>query len=237
MTDHSSVDSEFDGYAEDYDTALTQGLSVSGEDRRYFARGRIAWLASCLRQLQEHPKSALEYGCGTGSASPFLCDLIGVEFIIGIDVSSVSLEVAKRTHGSERARFLQVDQYKPNEEIDLVFCNGVFHHIPLNQRDAAVNYILRSLRPGGLLAFWENNPWNPGARYVMSRIPFDRNAVTLSAGETRRLLQAGGFKILRTDFLFIFPRMLGWFRGIEPWVSKLPFGAQYEVLCRKPDLQ
>jgi hypothetical protein len=26
---------------------------------------------------------------------------------------------------------------------------------------AAVDYVYRSLRPGGLFAFWENNPWNP----------------------------------------------------------------------------
>jgi hypothetical protein len=32
----------FDEYADGYDAALTQGLSVSGEDKHYFARGRIA---------------------------------------------------------------------------------------------------------------------------------------------------------------------------------------------------
>ena len=38
----------FDVYAEDYDAALSQGLSVSGEDKDYFAQGRIAWLARSL---------------------------------------------------------------------------------------------------------------------------------------------------------------------------------------------
>ena len=68
----------------------------------------------------------------------------------------------------------------------------------------------------------------------MSRIPFDRDAIPLTPYEARHLLQAGGFEALRTDFLFIFPRMLRWFRGIEPLLSKLPLGAQYQVLCRKP---
>lgn len=68
----------------------------------------------------------------------------------------------------------------------------------------------------------------------MSRIPFDRDAITLAAPEARRLLRAAGFDILRTDFLFIFPRMLRWSRGIEPLISRLPLGAQYQVLCRKP---
>lgn len=53
--------------------------------------------------------------------------------------------------------------------------------------------------------------------------------------EARRLVRAGGFTILRTDFLFIFPKMLSWLGGIEPLVSRLPLGAQYQLLCRKPD--
>ena len=224
---------DFDAYAAEYDAVLTQGLSISGEDKNYFARGRIAWLADCLRQLQERPQSVMDFGCGTGSASPFLLDLIGVEFVLGVDISAKSLEVAKRTYDSARTQFLLVSQYQPSERIDLAFCNGVFHHILLAERTAAVNYVYRSLRPGGLFAFWENNPWNPGTRYVMRRVPFDRDAITLTPPEARRLLRAGGFDTLQTDFLFIFPRILRWFRRIEPFVSRLPLGAQYQILCRK----
>ena len=60
------------------------------------------------------------------------------------------------------------------------------------------------------------------------------SALALTSPEARRLARAGGFTILRTDFLFIFPRMLSWLRGIEPLVSRLPLGTQYQVLCRKP---
>ena len=42
---------EFDAYAADYDAALAQGLAVSGEEKLYFAHGRLAWLAACLQQL------------------------------------------------------------------------------------------------------------------------------------------------------------------------------------------
>jgi hypothetical protein len=49
-----------------------------------------------------------------------------------------------------------------------------------------------------------------------------------------RLVQAGGFEILRTDFLFIFPNALRRLRRIEPWLSGVPLGAQFQVLCRKP---
>jgi trans-aconitate methyltransferase len=175
----------------------------------------------------------MDFGCGTGSASPFLRALMGVESVLGVDISAKSLEVAKRTYGAARTQFLLVSQYQPSERIDLAFCNGVFHHIPLTERTAAVNYLYRSLRPRGLFAFWENNPWNPGTRHVMRRVPFDRDAITLTPPEAQRLLRAGGFDILQTDFLFIFPRLLRWFRRIEPFVSRLPLGAQYQLLCRK----
>jgi SAM-dependent methyltransferase len=233
MKNNPSATTEFDKYAADYELALAEGLSISGEDKNYFARGRIAWLASCLRQLVEEPRAALDFGCGTGSATPYLFDLIGVESVIGLDVSSKSLDVAKRTYGSACTQFLLFNQYLTSERIDLAFCNGVFHHIPPSGRAAVVDYIYRLLRPGGLFALWENNPWNPGTRYVMSRIPFDRDATTLTAPETRRLLRAGGFEILRTDFLFIFPRVLSWLRCVEPLIAQLPLGAQYQVLCRK----
>jgi hypothetical protein len=68
----------------------------------------------------------------------------------------------------------------------------------------------------------------------MHRIPFDRGAIPLTPPEVRRLLQAGGFEILRTDFLFLFPRTLKWLRGLETLLARWPLGAQYQVLCRKP---
>jgi hypothetical protein len=90
------------------------------------------------------------------------------------------------------------------------------------------------LQPGGFFAFWENNPWNPGTKIVMSRIPFDRDAITLSYLEARQMLKRAGFQVLRTDFLFIFPRFLRWLRPLETLVARIPFGAQYQILCRKP---
>jgi SAM-dependent methyltransferase len=225
---------EFDQYSEDYDAALAEVISVSGEDKNFFARGRIAWLAKNLEQLQETPKSALDFGCGTGSATPYLLEVLGVESVIGLDISPKSLDTARQLWNSPRSQFLLMDQYRPDEQIDLAFCNGVFHHIPPDERAAAIDLIYRSLRPGALFALWENNPWNPGTRYVMSRCPFDQDAIMLTPAETRSLLQAAGFEVLSTHFLFIFPKILSWFRALEPLVSRLPLGAQYQVIGRKP---
>jgi len=230
----STPDPPFDEYAESYDRALAEGLSVSGEDKTYFARGRMTWLARCLAGLQASPRRVLDFGCGTGSSVPLLLDLHGAVTVLGVDVSARSLSVARREVPSERARFATLREYQPAGDMDLAFCNGVFHHVPPAERPGAVDCVYRSLQPGGIFSFWENNPWNPGTRYVMSRIPFDRDAQTLTPPEARRMLRAGGLEILRTDFLFIFPRALKWLRFLEPGVARLPFGAQYQILARRP---
>ena len=196
---------EFDAYAATYDAALARGISISGEDKNYFARGRILWLSRRLKRLQEHPRTVMDFGCGTGSAIPYLSNELALESLMGVDASTRSLAIARTMHGT-RARFVPLAEYRPTGRFDLVFCNGVFHHISPDDRGEAVDTVYSSLRPGGLFAFWENNPWNPGTRYVMRRIPFDHGAITLSAPAAYRLLCERGFEVMRTDFLFLFPR-------------------------------
>jgi len=223
---------DFDEYASTYDAALGRGLAISGESKDYFALQRIAWLGRRLAELGIRPRSVLDFGCGTGSALPFLREILEPDSILGVDDSASSLDVARQAHGEAGVRFMQRQTFAPDGSFDLVFCNGVFHHVPPRERAAAVATIRRALRPGGIFALWDNNPWNPGARYVMWRIPFDRDAVPISSRETGRLLRAGGFDVLHTDFLFIFPRWLRRLRRIEPALARLPLGAQFQVLAR-----
>jgi SAM-dependent methyltransferase len=225
--------SEFDSYAHDYDAALARGIAVSGEDKTYFAKGRIRWLSRCLKQLGFAPRSVLDFGCGTGTATPFFLDILGAESVVGVDISAESLEVARQTHHGLPAEYRLISDYTPRESIDLAFCNGVFHHVPPEMRVETARYVAACLRPGGLFALWENNPWNPGTRYVMSRIPFDRDAIPLIAREARSVTRAAGLDPLRTDYYFIFPHFARLFRGLEPCLTKLPLGAQYQVLAQK----
>lgn len=231
---HQAGEAEFDRYAEYYDQALNEGLAASGEPKDFFARKRVAWLAECLRKRSAPHRQVMDYGCGTGQTSPHLLKILAAEKVVGVDVSEGLLGVARRKSGMEGVEFLSVAQRAPAGDMDVVYCNGVFHHIPPPERTAAFDYVFRSLRPGGIFALWDNNPWNPGTRYVMSRIPFDSNANLISPPHARQLLRASGFEILTTHYLFIFPHWLRWLRWIEPRVCRLPLGAQYQVLARKP---
>lgn len=221
---------DFDQYAVDYDGMLTEGLAISGEDKDYFAKGRIDWLKTCLDQRGVAPQCVMDFGCGTGNSVSLLHQEFCAKSVIGVDPSRGLIKRAEREYGAADRLFKAIEEYNPSGNTDLVYCNGVFHHIPVAQRAKAAAYVWRALKPGGYWAFWENNPWNPGTRYIMSRVQFDRDAVPLCANEARQLLQSAGFHIVRTDFLFIFPKFLKMLRWIEPRVAKYPLGGQYLVL-------
>lgn len=224
---------EFDAFAGSYEEDLARGLELTGESKSYFAEGRIAWVAKWLARLDHRAGRVLDYGCGLGDAAPGLLGLDGASEVVGVDPSEEILERARSAYGSDRTAFEPLKSFTPDGSFGLAFCNGVFHHIPVAERPACVALVRDALRPGGLFAFWENNPLNPGTRWVMRRVAFDRDAVMLRAREARRLLERSGFEILGTDFLFVFPRVLRSLRPLEPMLSRLPLGGQYLVLARR----
>ena len=223
---------QFDNYSQDYDVQLNRGLAVTGESKEYYALGRMQRVAKVLSCMNTEITSVLDYGCGIGNATPLFFEILKARHVIGVDVSSESLKIAREQFGNYSVHFELIEKFTPERNLDLVFCNGVFHHIPVAERSAAVDYIRRSLKPGGLFAFWENNPWNPGTRYVMSKVPFDRDAIMLSPFSARKMLSREGFQILRTEYCFFFPRLLKPLRPLEPLLTQLPFGGQYLLLAQ-----
>ena len=225
---------EFDSYADNYDEALQQGLDLTGENKEYFAEHRVLWIKKQLDALQAKVDSILDFGCGTGGSIGYLRATFSPSSIEGTDVSEDSLKQANTSHGSDSCQFHLLSEYQPGGDIDLAFCNGVFHHIPLAERQSCSDTVYQAVRPGGYFCFWENNPWNPGTRWVMKRVPFDRDAIMLWPGESRRLLRQSGFEIVGTQYCFFFPSFLKVFRPLEPYLSWIPFGGQYLVIARKP---
>ena len=226
----------FDEYADNYDDVLNAAISASGETKEFFARGRMLWLAERLKRHAVGARSVLDYGCGIGTATPLFFDVLGAESVLGIDVSPASIAVAARDHQSSRADFMLVEEHVPDGSMELAFSNGVFHHIPAPDRLQAVEHVARSLCRGGLFAFWENNAWNPGARYCMWVNPFDQDAVPISPLAGAKLLRRAGLEVLETTSAFFFPRALNVMRPLEKHLCRLPLGAQYLILARKPGL-
>ena len=216
---------------DEYDAMLQQGLRLTGEDKSYFLRGRLDLLSSLLPPGRP-PRRVLDFGCGTGDTTAELARRFPTADVVGIDTAERAVAHAQEIHGSNRVRFEVLSAAPPDGAFDLCYVNGVFHHIPPDARPEALALIRAALGPEGHLALFENNPWNPGTRLVMSRIPFDRDAITISPREGAALLRSHGFRVAHAPLhLFFFPSALRAFRFIEPRLRWVPLGGQYLLLA------
>jgi SAM-dependent methyltransferase len=219
--------------AEEYDAMLARGLRLSGEEKTYFRDGRLRSLFASLPS-GFRPRRILDFGCGIGDTAGALATLTGGAEVVGVDTSGRALARARETHPG--MRFAPVAELPALGSFDLCYVNGVFHHIEPPRRAGAMGAVFEALRPGGWLGLFENNGWNPGARMVMRRIPFDREAVILSPRGARRLVTGAGFgPPVRTRSLFYFPRALAFLRFLEPALGRLPLGAQIQIVAQKPE--
>jgi SAM-dependent methyltransferase len=216
-----------------YDEMLQRGIDLAGESKDFFIDGRIAHLRSLLSGETSRINSVLDFACGVGDTSARLADAFAATEVVGVDVAIGAVEEARRRVSDDRVRFELLDDITHEQKFDLCYVNGTYHHIPPEQRVAATRGIHDLLRPGGVLAVFDNNPWSIPARLVMRRIPFDRDAVMLRAATARRILRSAGFETTaRPDYLFFFPSALGPLRRIEPALRRVPLGAQYLVVGR-----
>jgi SAM-dependent methyltransferase len=133
-----SQSAEFDNVASRYDELMARALSISGETKEFYARERIRWLGRRLTVYQHKVTDVLDFGCGLGTSTPFFFEILLAQNVTGIDPSSESLRLAREKYQSECAVFSLLDYKKTQSSFDLVFCSGVFHHIPLAERSEAV---------------------------------------------------------------------------------------------------
>lgn len=224
----------FDMIADEYERLCNQGLSLSGEGKHFFARERVRFLHEWwTKDDRPQPRLIVDLGCGVGDISPLLSNAFPSARVLGVDTSVRAIGVAISRFASGPVSFGVSGGPEHQEAVgqaDLVHLNGVMHHVPPADRPSFAAGMRALLRPGAVAAVFENNPWNPGTRYVMSRLPFDRDAVVLTARELRGHLCAAGLTPLATRFMFYFPRMLRRLRFLEPWLGGLPLGAQYAAL-------
>lgn len=210
---------------------LAQGLRLTGESKDFFVRGRLELLRQLL-PTDASPRRILDFGCGTGSTTRALAELFPDAHVTGVDTAERALDYASEVNGGPRVDFRPVSQLEGRPTYDLCYTNGVFHHIPPASRPRALAAIRDALQPEGTFALFENNPWNPGTRMVMARIPFDRDAQTISPRATLRLLRAHALPPIGPPrYLFFFPRVLAALRRLEAHLRHVPLGGQYVVMA------
>jgi len=237
------------GYAQEVDRAV----AFSGQAQGFFLDVKARQIEEAIRDRLGEPSAvrALEVGCGPGLMQLRLRQHIGR--LWGMDLSLGCLAQASqagqaRAPGSAQAGAKAGDPFGlvagdgqrapfAGGSFDLVFAVCVLHHVPPGGlRDAVVGEMARLARPGGLVAIWEHNPWNPLTRRVVARCAFDRDAALLSLAETRRLLRRAGLSRIESRYGLFFPwRGRGW-RRAERLLAQVPLGAQFVALGIKPPL-
>jgi SAM-dependent methyltransferase len=229
--------------ARDYDADLwdrraAKGLTWELEQRLL---GRI------LDALPDRPRTAVDFACGTGRVLSFLAGR-GVD-VTGVDVSPDMLALA-RLH-CPGARLVEGDVTREpglvSEQYDLATAFRFFLNAEPALRSDALRWLRRAVRPGGrLVANFHLNPYSARGLYTRARLRGDDAQPTMSVGQARRLLRAGGFRTLSVhgyDFLpyrrdgrtMAAPRLRAKVEGaLLDQPSLQPFGATFMIVA-EPD--
>jgi ubiquinone/menaquinone biosynthesis C-methylase UbiE len=125
--------------AKEYD----QSIGATEEPQEAFAKA-----AGLLRTMGPF-EQVLELACGTGNWTRDLLQ-IGREFT-ALDAAPEMLEIARRKLGNAPVRFERVNlfQWEPMQEYDLVFFAFWLSHVPPEELDAFLDKVRRAVRPGG----------------------------------------------------------------------------------------
>ncbi len=217
----------FDSYHSNYRDVVQSSIDFSGLPHSFFMRAKADLLRELIaRRLGPEKPAMLDVGCGVGGFHPLLRGMVGR--LSGIDVSSDCITQA-RINNSDVAYPDFDGRHFPfeNASFDLVTTICVMHHVAPADWAHFMSEMRRVVRPGGLICVIEHNPLNPLTRLAVSRCEFDRDAVLLGAGTTRKLMAASGLRRIDARYFLLLPWETKPARRIESALSSVPLGAQY----------
>ena len=106
--------------------------------------------------------SVLELGCGTGSFTRFLLDVLPTAHLTACDISPSTIRRIQERYGTRPNTSFSVEDAchlsQADNSLEAVVGNSVLHHFPL---EAALRETLRVLKSGGAIWFSEPNMLNP----------------------------------------------------------------------------
>jgi SAM-dependent methyltransferase len=217
----------FDGYRGNYRDVVQSSIDFSGLPHSFFMRAKADLLRDLIAQRLGAEKPAmLDVGCGVGSFHPLLRGMVGR--LSGIDVSSASIAQARADNPGVDYRAFDGKTFPfDHAGFDLVTAICVLHHVAPAEWTHFMSEMRRVVRPGGLVCVIEHNPLNPLTRLAVARCEFDRDAVLLGAGTTRKLMAGAGLRQIDSRYFLLLPWEAAAARRVEGALSDLPLGAQY----------
>jgi SAM-dependent methyltransferase len=154
--------------------------------------------------------------------------------LAGVDISPQMVEAARERNPWAQYRHVGAEEPLPYEPatFDVSFAVCVLHHVRPDRRPALVAEMARVTKPGGVVAVFEHNPWNPLTRRAVAGCEFDEDAVLLTRREAQRQLAGAGLREVEGHYILFFTRDSAPLRWIERRLRKVPLGAQYVALAR-----
>lgn len=226
---------EFDRYSGSYEELLKDPIRdrFTGAGSQFFhvrkrdlIREHFSTLGINTRALRY-----LDIGCGKGELLSLLRD--DFHAVAGCDPSHGMLSSSQgvETRVQENPGEIPFD----DATFDFVTAVCVYHHVPPSSRLALTREANRVLKPKGVFAIIEHNPYNPVARLIVSRTPVDADAVLLRATEAREWMRAAGFTSDVPRYFLYFPEMIYRRTGdrLEHLLRGVPLGGQYAVFGTK----
>lgn len=222
--DHDHI-SRFNEVSREHTEDLNRNLALAGGDSAFFYKAKIARIQ---QRLKSPPRLILDYGCGVGTLTAMLSEAFPSARVVGFDPAEKGIQVAneKLGHSPERLAF-ESGRAPSVSDADLVVAAGVFHHIAWNDKQASMDLLFRTLRPGGNLFVFEHNPISPLTRVIVSRAKMDEGATLIYHWQMRRMMRKAGFGATSTTFISFFPPFCGPLLRLEPYLGWLPVSAQY----------
>jgi SAM-dependent methyltransferase len=225
---------DFDKFAQSYDALLRDPIRdrfTAGGSQFFHAR-KCELIREHYRRraIDTHRLAILDLGCGKGE----LLQLLRSDFAeaAGCDPSAEMLASGGLAASGIIARTQTEPLVVPFEDrrFDLVTAVCVYHHVEPGLRDRLTAEVRRVLKPGGVFAVIEHNPYNPATRLIVSRTPVDADAVLLTPGETRGMLRRSAFEVIEQRYFLYFPeRLYPRLRSLERLLGRVPLGGQYAV--------
>lgn len=219
---------EFDQYSASYEDLLKDpvrdGFSRGGQGFYHLRRRDLIRDYFRRRKLDSHRLRYLDVGCGRGELLSLLRD--DFSRVNGCDTSPGMLSFVKGIEARVQEDPLKIPF--GSGEFDFVTAVCVFHHVPPANRLALAHEISRVLKPGGVFAVIEHNPYNPVARMIVRRSPVDADAILLKPSESRSWMGCAGLAVQASQYFLYLPgpiySRIGQF---ERLLIKIPFGGQY----------
>lgn len=223
----------FDEYASSYEEAMEHAIGFAGVEHDLFLAAKARVLLKFAAELGDVSRlSLLDVGAGNGKLDLHMQPHVGE--LHGVDVSEQMVVEAQGVNPAGRYAVFDGARLPYDEDaFDMAFAVCVFHHVEVEARPRLASEMARVVRPGGIVAIAEHNPFNPLTRLAVLRCEFDRDVQLLRSAESRRLLKTAGLVNNRSRYLLFAPTLASWWLAIERRLGGLPLGAQYIAAANK----